>query len=120
MARPISSEPPAPGASPQGGAEGRTVAVLLFHSLRPEQWTKNLIVFAGLIFGLELFDRAAVLRSAAAFAVFCALSGVVYIFNDIMDREADRRHPLKARRPIASGALSPALAGGAALSLIHI
>jgi 4-hydroxybenzoate polyprenyltransferase len=89
----------------------------VFRSLRPEQWTKNLIVFAGLIFGLELFNIVAVGRAVAAFVVFCALSGVVYVVNDIMDREADRRHPLKARRPIASGALSPTLAGGVALVL---
>jgi 4-hydroxybenzoate polyprenyltransferase len=117
MARPTSPESPSPGAAPEGGAGGRSTAVLLLHSLRPEQWTKNLIVFAGLIFGLELFDRTAVVRSVVAFGVFCALSGVVYVINDIMDREADRRHPLKARRPIASGALSPAVAGGAAAGL---
>jgi len=117
MARPISPEHPVPGASREGGAGSRSTALLLFHSLRPEQWTKNLIVFAGLIFGLELFDRTAVVRSVLTFAIFCALSGVVYIINDIMDREADRRHPLKARRPIASGALSPVLAGGAAAVL---
>jgi 4-hydroxybenzoate polyprenyltransferase len=117
MARPNSPESQATGAAPQGGAGGRSTAVLLIHSLRPEQWTKNLIVFAGLIFGLELFDRAAVARSAVAFAVFCALSGVVYVINDIMDREADRRHPLKARRPIASGALAPSVAGGVAAVL---
>ena len=117
MARRTSPEEPAPGASVAGGAERRSAVSLLFHSLRPEQWTKNLIVFAGLIFGLELFNPHAVGRTVAAFVVFCALSGAVYVFNDIMDREADRRHPLKARRPIASGALSPALAGGVALVL---
>ena len=116
MARHLSSESPAVSA-PDGGARGRSVVALLLRSLRPEQWTKNLIVFAGLLFGLQLFDAGAVLRSLAAFAVFCALSGVVYVVNDIMDREADRRHPLKARRPIASGALSPALAGGTAAVL---
>jgi len=120
MARPISPEDTVPGALPKGGAGSRSTAVLLFHSLRPEQWTKNLIVFAGLIFGLELFDRGAVLRSLLAFAVFCVLSGVVYVVNDIMDREADRRHPLKARRPIASGALSPALAGAVAAVLAAV
>jgi 4-hydroxybenzoate polyprenyltransferase len=117
MARPISPEDTAPGAAPTGGAGTRSTAALIFHSLRPEQWTKNSIVFAGLIFGLELFNRTAVVRSLLAFAVFCALSGVVYIVNDIMDREADRRHPLKAKRPIASGALSPVLAGGVAAAL---
>ena len=120
MARPISPEDTAPGAAPTGGAGTRSTAALIFHSLRPEQWTKNLIVFAGLIFGLELFNRTAVVRSLLAFAVFCALSGVVYIVNDIMDREADRRHPLKAKRPIASGALSPVLAGGVAAALAAV
>jgi len=80
-------------------------------ALRPAQWTKNLIVFAGLIFGgLELQHRgtsmtAAMGMAVAAFAIFCLLSGVVYLVNDIRDREADRRHPIKALRPIASGAL---------------
>jgi len=91
--------------------------MLLLRSLRPEQWTKNLIVFAGLLFGLQLFTAGAAARALVAFAVFCVLSGVVYVVNDISDREADRRHPLKARRPIASGALSPGLAGGAAAVL---
>jgi 4-hydroxybenzoate polyprenyltransferase len=113
MARPIFPEGPASGAA-DGGAASRSALLLLFRSLRPEQWTKNLFVFAGLVFGLELFNITSVWRSAAAFAVFCALSGVVYVVNDILDREADRRHPLKARRPIASGALPPALAGLAA------
>jgi len=117
MARRTSSEEPAPGASRPGGPGVRSTASLLVRSLRPGQWTKNLIVFAGLIFGLELGNLEAVARSLVAFAVFCALSGVVYVVNDIMDREADRRHPLKARRPIASGALSPALAGGLACVL---
>ncbi|MCX6549491.1 MAG: decaprenyl-phosphate phosphoribosyltransferase [Acidobacteria bacterium] len=118
MARRASSSSPAANAAPHGaGVPGRSVAYLLFRSLRPEQWTKNLIVFAGLIFGLELGNAGSIVRAAAAFAVFCALSGVVYVVNDIMDREADRRHPLKARRPIASGALSPVLAGTVAAAL---
>ena len=119
MARHLSRESPAVNA-PDEGAHGRSVARLLLRSLRPEQWTKNLIVFAGLLFGLRLSDPGAILRAAAAFAAFCALSGVVYVVNDILDREADRRHPLKALRPIASGALSPALAGGAAAVLAAV
>ena len=82
-------------------------------SLRPEQWTKNFIVFAALIFARRLLDPAAVALALAAFLIFCALSGAVYLFNDVSDREADRQHPLKSRRPIASGALSV----GAALVL---
>jgi 4-hydroxybenzoate polyprenyltransferase len=86
-------------------------------SLRPEQWTKNLIVFAGLLFARELFNPVALGRTAAAFAAFCLLSGVVYVFNDIMDREADRLHPIKSSRPIASGSISPLAAGGGAAVL---
>ena len=95
------------GASPDRvHASGRPVVVSLVRSLRPSQWTKNLIVFAGLIFGQRLLDTSAVLTSLAAFAIFCALSSVVYLINDIADRDADRQHPLKRNRPIASGALS--------------
>ena len=65
----------------------------LVRSMRPEQWTKNLIVFAALIFGQRLFDAAAVGPSLAAFLIFCALSGVVYLLNDVVDRENDRQHP---------------------------
>jgi 4-hydroxybenzoate polyprenyltransferase len=95
----------------------RPVAISLFLSLRPSQWTKNLIIFAGLIFGQRLLDPGAVAHSAAAFAIFCALSGVVYLINDVADREADRRHPLKRYRPIASGAVPVAVAIGAAAIL---
>jgi 4-hydroxybenzoate polyprenyltransferase len=72
-------------------------------SLRPRQWPKNLLVFAGVIFGGRLFDRPALLAAGAAFVVFCLLSSAVYLVNDIVDRHADRRHPFKALRPIASG-----------------
>jgi 4-hydroxybenzoate polyprenyltransferase len=85
---------------------GRPLASSLVRSLRPEQWTKNLIIFGGLLFGQRLFDLHSVLYATAAFAVFCALSGVVYLLNDVADREADRRHPLKKHRPIASGGLA--------------
>jgi 4-hydroxybenzoate polyprenyltransferase len=78
--------------------------------LRPGQWTKNLLVFAGLIFGRELFDPSSVARAGAAFALFCALSGVIYLLNDYADQEADRQHPLKASRPLAAGIVSPGLA----------
>ena len=84
----------------------RPTALSLVLSLRPSQWTKNLIIFGGLIFGQRLLDMSAVLHALAAFVIFCALSGVVYLINDVADREADRRHPAKKHRPIASGAVT--------------
>jgi 4-hydroxybenzoate polyprenyltransferase len=81
-------------------------------SLRPRQWVKNLFVFAGLVFAQQLFTAAA-LTALAAFAIFCALSGAVYLVNDVADRERDRRHPTKRLRPIAAGRLS----AGAAVAI---
>jgi 4-hydroxybenzoate polyprenyltransferase len=89
---------------PRRGAAPSTIG-LLAASLRPEQWAKNLLLFAGLIFGGRLLDPGAVGAAAAAFVIFCALSGAMYIVNDVWDRDADRRHPLKQARPLASGAL---------------
>src|SRR5262245_8229877 len=88
----------------------RPIAVSLFLSLRPSQWTKNLLIFAALMFGQRLTDLRSVLQASAAFVIFCALSGVVYLVNDVVDREADRRHPIKRTRPIASGALPVSVA----------
>jgi 4-hydroxybenzoate polyprenyltransferase len=79
---------------------------LLLASVRPEQWTKNLLVFAGVVFGGRLMELRADAIAVATFAIFCALSGTVYLFNDVLDREADQNHPLKRERPIASGHLS--------------
>jgi 4-hydroxybenzoate polyprenyltransferase len=88
----------------------RPLPVSLFLSIRPEQWTKNLIIFAGLMFGQRLLDPTSILQALAAFVIFCALSGVVYLLNDVADREADRLHPIKRRRPVASGAVPVPLA----------
>ena len=104
-------------AAPAGGSD-RSVALNLLISLRPGQWTKNLFVFAGLVFGRRLLDPVAALHATAAFAIFCALSGVVYLLNDVVDRATDARHPLKCRRPIASGALSPSTALAAAAVIL--
>jgi 4-hydroxybenzoate polyprenyltransferase len=118
MARhPVSSASPAFPAPAHDRVRVRSTAANLFLSLRPGQWTKNLLVFAGLIFGEKLLDARAATLAAGAFAIFCALSGMVYLVNDVRDREADRVHPIKSRRPIASGALSPGMATSAALVL---
>ena len=78
----------------------------LVRTLRPHQWIKNLFVAAPLVFSRHLGDRAYVIREALAVLAFCLLSGAVYAFNDVRDVEADRAHPRKCKRPIASGALS--------------
>jgi 4-hydroxybenzoate polyprenyltransferase len=95
----------------------RPVALSLLSSLRPSQWSKNLIIFAALMFGQRLLDLRSFAYAGAAFVIFCALSGVVYLINDVADREADRRHPVKMHRPIASGELPVRVALGAALAI---
>lgn len=90
---------------------------LLLASLRPEQWIKNLLVLAGVVFGGRLLEPSAVAIAVAAFAIFCALSGAVYLFNDVADRDADKNHPLKRERPIASGQLATTTAVAAGVIL---
>jgi len=99
-------------------ARRRSTAVNLLVSVRPGEWTKNTFVFAGLIFGRQLTEPEAVAASIAAFLIFCALAGAVYLVNDVADRERDRQHPRKRFRPIAAGALSPGVALGTAAVLI--
>jgi 4-hydroxybenzoate polyprenyltransferase len=86
-------------------------------SLRPRQWVKNLFLFAGLVFGQKLFTPA-VWTAGAAFLIFCALSGAVYLLNDVADRERDRLHPDKRHRPVAAGRVSVAAAVAAGIGLI--
>jgi decaprenyl-phosphate phosphoribosyltransferase len=78
----------------------------LLQTARPKQWVKNLFVVAPLVFAKHLDDLPLALRAAAAFAIFCALSSAVYLWNDIVDVEKDRAHPTKKNRPIPSGRLS--------------
>lgn len=73
---------------------------------RPKQWIKNFFVFAPLVFSRHIFDIPYLLTSLLAFAIFCITSSIVYIINDIMDVNADRAHPKKKYRPIASGEIS--------------
>ncbi len=89
----------------------------IVQSMRPAQWTKNLFVFAALIFAQKFFSVPLLLKSLAAFFVFCLISGGLYIFNDLLDREEDRAHPKKSQRPIARGEVSLAEALAASLVL---
>jgi 4-hydroxybenzoate polyprenyltransferase len=94
----------------------------LIRSMRPRQWAKNAVIFAALVFDrqLRLDNLPAVLRTFAGFVIFCILSGVVYILNDIADIEADRQHPDKRNRPIASGTLPVSVALTAAILLLVV
>lgn len=73
--------------------------------MRPRQWTKNVFVFAALIFDRQLFIPRSFARTFLVFVIFCIVSSSVYLINDIMDVQADRQHPIKKDRPIASGKL---------------
>ncbi len=84
--------------------------VAILEALRPYQWVKNLLVMAPLVFAEKLRDVDAILSALAAFLVFCFLSSAVYLLNDVADLEADRAHPRKRHRPLASGRVSPATA----------
>ncbi len=104
-------------AQPAQALAGPTGARALLEAMRPRQWTKNVFVFAGVVFAGKLFDPSLVLRALAAFGVFCVAASAVYLVNDYADREADAHHPTKRARPLASGRLSPGLALGAAAVL---
>lgn len=79
----------------------------LIISMRPRQWYKNLVIFIGIVFSLNLLNFTLWIDAISAFAVFCVLSGSIYIINDIFDIEKDKNHPKKRNRPIASGKIKP-------------
>lgn len=81
------------------------IVFALVVEIRPRQWTKNIFLFAPLIFAEKASDSWSLARISVAFTCFCLLSAATYIFNDICDRERDRSHPVKKNRPIASGQL---------------
>ena len=103
--------PPAPGvpASPAAPV-ARSKLLALLVAMRPQEWIKNLLVFAGLLFSGKLDEGAQVLDATLAFTAFCAISSAGYLFNDLRDMAHDRQHPEKRLRPIASGALPAATA----------
>jgi 4-hydroxybenzoate polyprenyltransferase len=92
----------------------------LFKTMRPRQWTKNVFIFAALVFDKQLFIVDSFLRTLAGFALFCLISSCVYIFNDLADVEADRQHPEKKNRPIASGKLPVSAAWTAGILFVLV
>lgn len=96
--------------TPASAAPRRSMTALMFEQLRPKQWTKNVLVFAALLFSIGNVTAEHAALALAAFAIFCLVSSCVYILNDYLDLEADRSHPEKKRRPMASGRLPVPLA----------
>jgi 4-hydroxybenzoate polyprenyltransferase len=90
----------------------------LIQSMRPKQWSKNLLLFVGIIFSQNILQTSLLLKSVAAFGIFCIISGSIYLVNDIADIESDRAHPLKSQRPIASGRLKISTAAVVLIILI--
>ena len=86
-------------------------------ALRPRQWSKNLLLFAGLLFAAKLGDVTRWLEALGAFACYCAASSAAYLVNDVRDAEHDRAHPVKRLRPVASGELPARAAVGLAAVL---
>jgi len=89
-------------------------------TMRPKQWTKNAAIFAALIFDAKVFQRGPLLRTLAGFLLLCAITGAVYIVNDLADVEKDRQHPTKRNRPLASGALPAPVAIVGAVVLLGV
>jgi len=94
----------------------------LLKTMRPRHWTKNAFIFAALVFDGKLFHLPDFLRTLAGFGLFCLISSAVYIFNDLFDLEADRQHPMKRDRPLASGKLAVpvAIAAGSILTFMTL
>src|SRR5574338_207032 len=92
----------------------------LIKTIRPRQWTKNIFLFAALVFDKQLFIPTPFLRTLAGFFLFCLISSAVYIVNDLADVEADRQHPEKKHRPIASGRLPVGAAWAAAVVAAYL
>ncbi len=87
----------------------------IFLSMRPHQWTKNLVTFAGLIFSRHLTDSQFFFKSVEAFLIYCLLSGMIYLINDIADIENDKHHERKRKRPLAAGKITVLQAAVAAI-----
>src|SRR5450432_4733376 len=90
----------------------------LIRAMRPRQWTKNALVYGGIVFDGQLFVPASFLRVTASFILLCLMSSAIYIINDLVDIESDRQHPKKRFRAIASGQLAIPTAQIAAVILV--
>lgn len=103
-----------------GGRVGARLPLALLAAVRPRQWTKNALLFVALAFTLNLHQPELLARTVAAFVLFCALSSAGYLLNDAADVEADRQHPTKRFRPVASGAVPIPLTLGVGVALAVI
>ena len=103
-----------------GEPGARRGAVAAGIALRPRQWSKNLLLFAGIVFAAKLGDGERWLEAIGAFAAYCAASSAAYLVNDVRDRAADRAHPIKRSRPIARGELAPPAALALAAGLLAV
>lgn len=123
MARNSESGQPA---APEITAEAPTdtsplgIARHLLTAMRPKQWTKNTLMFAGLVFALKLDEPMLVVASVYGFVLFCLVSSAVYLLNDLADIESDRAHPTKRFRPLAASLVRPAHAAGLAVVLFGL
>jgi 4-hydroxybenzoate polyprenyltransferase len=90
----------------------------VLQAARPQQWTKNLVLFAAIVFSRKFGEIPARTKVAAAYAIFCTLSSSIYLFNDVVDAPQDKLHPLKSQRPIAAGKIGRNEALGWALALL--
>lgn len=96
--------------------------ISLLKTMRPKQWPKNVFIFTALVFVEELFTPVPLLKTIAAFVLFCLMSSAVYLINDVVDIEKDRQHPTKRLRPLPSGQLKPsvAIAAGVLIPLVAL
>ena len=100
--------------------ESLPVPFLILKAMRPKQWSKNVLLFAGLLFALQFTHWDSIWRSFAGFGLFCLFSSSVYLINDVRDRDRDRLNPRTMNRPIASGALKPSIAIAAVAIILPV
>src|SRR5947208_2171272 len=122
--KPMQMPPQEPPSTPPSNA---SIPLLLLKEMRPIQWSKNVLLFAGLLFALPQLTApnapplaGTILKAIEGFALFCLFSSSIYLINDLRDRERDRLNPRTAKRPIASGALKPSIALAAVIVILPV